>query len=65
MHPPKSHNHTQAPDDQTEDSSSLDFVEQLEEIKALIAEAEDLCAEFAIEMRMEEKRLSKEIGESH
>jgi hypothetical protein len=30
-----------------------------------IAEAEDICAAFAIEMYLEAKRLAKEMGESH
>jgi hypothetical protein len=35
----------------------------LKRFKAKIAEGEDLCAEFVIEMQKEAKRLSKEMGE--
>jgi hypothetical protein len=65
MYPSKSYNHTPERDDQIEHGGTTDFIEQLEEIKAAIAEAEDICAEFAIEMYLEVKRLSKEIGEPH
>ena len=59
----KSYNHTPAPDDPTAHSASREFTEQLEALKAKIAEGEDLCAEFVIEMQKEAKRLSKKMGE--
>jgi hypothetical protein len=37
--------------------------EQMEAIKAAIAEAEEISAEFAIEMYKEAKRLSTKLGE--
>ena len=63
MHPSKSHNHTPPPEDATEHGASPELTEQLEAMKAAMAEVEDICAEFAVEMYMEAKRLSKEIGE--
>lgn len=63
MHPSKSYNHIPVPDDDTGNSPSPDLAEQVEALKAVMAEAEDLCAEFAIEMHLEAKRISKEVGE--
>ena len=68
---PKSYSHAPAPDDGTEDNQLPDISEQLEAWKAIVAEAEDLCAEFAIDMCLEAQRakrkaelLSRELGES-
>jgi hypothetical protein len=48
------------------------FTGELDALKAALAEAEDLLAEFAIEMRMRAKevslraeQLSEELGERH
>jgi hypothetical protein len=52
---------TPVSEDRTEHRPSPDLIEELETIKAAIAEAEDLAAEFAVEMRLEAQRLSREL----
>jgi hypothetical protein len=60
MNPTQSHNHT--PDGRIDRDPSSEVIEQLEAIRAAIAEAEDLGADFAIEMYLEAKRLSNKWG---
>ena len=63
MHPIKSQANTRRPNEDIKSDPPPDLIEHLDAIKAAIAEAEDLCAEFAIEMYLEGKRISKRIGE--
>jgi hypothetical protein len=59
------------PDDRIEFSETpKEFLHQLEALNEAIAEAEDICAEFAIEIQREAhpghrnpERISKEVGD--
>lgn len=64
MRPSNPDTHTPAPGDRTDHyhCPSPDLIEQLEAIRAAIAEAEVLLAEFAVQKYMEAKQLSKEVG---
>jgi hypothetical protein len=62
--------HTNMPDPSDKFIKDKNFSDELDVLKDAMAEAEDLCAEVAVEMYREAKqaareveRLSKEVGE--